>query len=66
MAFPNYRSRFFFKVPDEWEDLGEISTKVRVIHHSLCGTLLHVGKDKEKVFQFCPMCMIKMKKILAK
>jgi hypothetical protein len=29
--FPNYKRKFFKKVPDEWKDLGKMNFKIRVV-----------------------------------
>nr|AKH47023.1 hypothetical protein [uncultured marine virus] len=51
------------KKPKGWSDLGLADQYRRSftggeIHqrHDLCGSLLHIGKELDEVFKFCPLC----------
>lgn len=62
--FPNKKG--FFNRPDGWEDLGAVegtSSGNRTISykaHALCMTTLHVGKEANELFRFCPRCLVKV------
>jgi hypothetical protein len=64
MAFPE---KNFFGFPKGWKDLGEIKPIHILIDgkvilerelHTLCHTRLHVGKEGENLFIFCPRCLV--------
>jgi len=69
--FPNYKF-FFFK--DKWEDLGEISSqeinsnesdpdyRFGYLSHRFCNSIVHIGKENEKLFYFCPRCYVEVEK----
>ncbi len=70
MAFPDYKRRLFWKVPDGWEDLGEqqehLSFKEGVTMrsttiHKFCHSTLHIGRDdQDSLFMFCARCLVKI------
>ena len=58
-----------FKRPIGWKDLGA-QRKTHFIEngksltmndcHKLCGKRVHIGKENEELFMFCPRCLIKI------
>jgi hypothetical protein len=72
--FPNYKRKFFKKVPDEWKDLGKMNFKIRVVDGKeiesclcckYCNDILHVGKEEDGTsFHFCKRCMKKYVQII--
>lgn len=59
------------RVPDGWEDHGEVYNHLDVCYgygpetyfeewefHKFCRSKVHIGRDKERMFKFCPECMI--------
>jgi len=69
MAFPNYKRKFIFRVPDGWEDTGEIGNAHDVEHgetviirqlHKFCMERVHIGREGTETFKFCPRCLIKV------
>lgn len=72
MTFPAYKKRFFFwKVPDGWEKTNETTNVRRTVTmdvYVIVGTYcvqcakerLLIGKENNKLFRYCPRCMIKI------
>jgi len=65
MSFPD---KTWLGCPKGWEDLGQVE-KVwdRSAHngevykyetHLFCHTNLHIGKENNKLFKFCPRCLV--------
>lgn len=57
------------KEGDGWKNLGKVNSIDRIINgktitetlvHTICKTVLYVGKENGKVFNFCPLCMVKV------
>ncbi len=49
------------------EDVGNFDEKlgktmITFSYHSFCGTRVHIGKEEDKLFSFCPRCLIKIKR----
>jgi len=75
--YKKVKKKFLFweyetKIPDGWKDLGLVKEvedieKGRNIIKSFvcpyCYSRIAVGKEAEKIFRFCPRCMIKIKEI---
>lgn len=32
-----------------------------ILVHELCKTPIHIGRDNNELFQFCPRCLIKIR-----
>jgi hypothetical protein len=67
LLFLPYKKTFFDEVPDGWKDLGQMNPMGIVKNgkeintykvHSLCNTILNVGKWDDKLFKFCPRCKV--------
>jgi len=63
--FPNYKRTWYgAKKPDGWEDRGRTCGLYSSLYSSryrlceLCNSVVHVGKQKDKLFLFCPLCMV--------
>jgi len=44
------------KVPDGWEKVDYVINT----RHLFCGRQICIGKEKNKQFQYCPRCLIKI------
>ena len=66
--FPD-KKFFFFN--DGWEDLGEENPKYQTVivgksqigtvtTHDYCKTIIHIGRENNKLFKFCPRCKVKI------
>jgi hypothetical protein len=61
-GFPKKKYLFF---TDGWEDLGlmdefrEDSDKITALH-KFCMRRVRIGKEKGKLFKFCPRCLVKI------
>ncbi len=70
--FPERKKPTFFNwfdKTDGWEDLGYIGDvhqgdKTFTELHSFCKTKIKIGKEDEKLFKFCPRCLIKLEEII--
>lgn len=60
----------WLKRPIGWEDLGKMMersevrdgrTIILITTHALCNSALHAGKEEDKLFRFCPRCLVKIK-----
>lgn len=72
MAFPKYKNWILFKIPDGWEDRGSVASyninfhsakkEERWVHEVCvyCYTCVHIGKEQEILFKFCPKCLIQL------
>ena len=58
-GFPQYR----FGIPLGWEARGEMGHGIfesdTVMSHKFCNTIVHIGKEDEALFRYCPKCLIK-------
>ncbi len=67
--FPNKKYLFF---NDGWEDLGKtqgtyISEDTnKYMLHAFCNRILHVGKENNELFKFCPGCKVKVTEFIKK
>ena len=65
MAFP--KRKLLGLIRDGWKDRGKVGSEyvrdgvTKTDAHSFCMTDLRVGLE-EKMFLYCPKCLIKMKK----
>ena len=59
----------FIKVKNGWKDLGAIGDSHRIENgetiytiqkHTFCSTRIRIGKEKNTLFYFCPMCKVKI------
>lgn len=55
-------------IPYGWKDLGRedslynIQTgKFKYTVHSFCGARVHIGREAEGFFKFCPRCLLEVK-----
>lgn len=58
------------EIRDGWEDLGETPTWEESLGggfiqtmskgHALCRTTIHIGREENEPFAFCPLCMVKL------
>lgn len=60
MTFPNTKIIkgwiFNKEIPDGWEDLAK-----SIFYNHSCGTALRIASEKDVVFRYCPLCLVKIK-----
>lgn len=63
--FPQYT---WWGTPRKWQDRGEIeltyNSKTKLsswVTHAFCNTRVHIGKEGDEIFYFCPKCLIQVK-----
>ncbi len=74
-GFPHMQTVGFFwkkQVPNGWEDRGLVDVDVKYLGDGYtqdiypgcpdCNSQLHVGRENEKGFLFCPKCLVKLDK----
>lgn len=62
MSFP----KMILGIPIGWQDRGEsernyTKSSVHRIICSYCYSIVHVGREKDEKFLFCPKCLAKVK-----
>jgi hypothetical protein len=66
MAFPD---KNWLGIKRGWKDLGRIRPYhkegdpidyIRTPIHAFCHSKLHIGKEGERLFQFCPRCLVEI------
>lgn len=67
MTFPE---RNWLGSRKEWQDLGEIEGQGEIIDGKIfirttscgfCNRTVHIGKEANMIFKFCPRCLVKTK-----
>ena len=66
LKYKTITKRFLFwkykkEIKDGWEDIRATLDPLKIgKYHKYCGSVVRLGRDKEGVFHYCPLCKHKV------